>query len=362
MVTTVTVLIAVVFCSIATEAQLTSNDGAAPNSILPLTFPATVLAGEEQGCPSGNGWDRARASILQEERSMIQNTVLPQTCRPNLGLNQENPAASCKQISECKSTASSGNYWLKSGNGSAVQMFCSMARRCCNSTGGWARVAYLNMTDPTHQCPSVWREITQPKRTCRRNNQSLSGGGGCSTARFTTNGITYSHVCGRITAYQFASPDAFGPYANTNERSGTIYDPYVDGVVVTHGDPWSHIWTFSGAHSQNKTGISVCPCTNANNPDNSRIVIPPWVGNDYFCETGVNDGRVAALGTFYPDDPLWDGENCGLTSTCCEFNNPPWFCKKLDSVSVSSIRVSTCGNAGVNSDDTPIELIEIYVQ
>ena len=137
---------------------------------------------------------------------------------------------------------------------------------------------------------------------------------------------------------------------------------YVDGVVVTHGDPWSHIWTFSGAHSQNRTGNSVCPCTNANNPTNSRIVIPPWVGNDYFCETGVNDGSAVARGTFYPDDPLWDGENCVLTSTCCRFNNPPWFCKKLDSVSVSSIRVSTCGNAGINNEDTPIELIEIYVQ
>ena len=26
----------------------------------------------------------------------------------------------------------------------------------CNSTGGWARVAYLNMTDPSQQCPSAW--------------------------------------------------------------------------------------------------------------------------------------------------------------------------------------------------------------
>ena len=103
----------------------------------------------------------------------------------------------------------------------------------------------------------------------------------------------------------------------------------------------------------------MCPCTNANSPP---ISIPPWVGEDYFCETGVNDLSPARLGTFYPNDPLWDGENCGLTSTCCEFNNPPWFCKKLDSASVSDIRVSMCGNANINDDDTPIELIEIYVQ
>ena len=29
---------------------------------------------------------------------------------------------------------------------------------------------------------------------------------------------------------------------------------------------------------------------------------------------------------------LWDGEKCGLTSTCCEFNNPPRFCKELDTI------------------------------
>ena len=33
---------------------------------------------------------------------------------------------------------------------------------------------------------------------------------------------------------------------------------------------------------------------------------------------------------YYPDnDPLWDGEGCGPTSICCDFNNPPWFCKTL---------------------------------
>ena len=103
----------------------------------------------------------------------------------------------------------------------------------------------------------------------------------------------------------------------------------------------------------------MCPCINPDNPD---IRIPPWVGEDYFCETGVNDGSNAQLGTFYPDDPLLDGENCGLTSTCCEFNNPPWFCKELDSVSLSDIRVSMCGNSEIDHEDTPIELIELYIQ
>ena len=32
---------------------------------------------------------------------------------------------------------------------------------------------------------------------------------------------------------------------------------------------------------------------------------------------------------FYIDDPLWDGEGCCSTSSCCEFNSPLWFCKSL---------------------------------
>ena len=309
-------------------------------------------------CPSENELNIARANISQQISSIIP--TLRRHSR--LGRDQENPATSCQQIIEDSSSASSGDYWLRSGNGSAVQMFCNMTRRCCNSAGGWTRVAYLDMTDPTHQCPRQWKEILTPKRTCGRTNETLSDGGGCSTARFNGNGITYSRVCGRITAYQFAQPNAFGPYRNTRDISGTIYDPYVDGVVVTQDAPRSHVWTFAGAHSQTSTGFQVCPCTNANNPSRRNILIPPWVGEDYFCETGVNDDNDAPVGTFFPDDPLWDGRNCTLTSTCCELNNPPWFCKRLDMNSVSDIEVSICGNDNVSNEDTPIEMIEIYVK
>ena len=347
------------FCGFTARAQLSSATSQVYTSSLPVTYPATVIAGGEQTCPAKSDLDKVRANITQDVSSMVQSMVLPQICRSNLGQDQENPAASCQKIAECNSSASSGDYWLRSGNGSAVQMFCNMTRRCCNSAGGWTRVAYLDMTDPTHQCPAAWREITEQKRTCGRTNDTLiPKRGGCSTVTFNSNGITYSRVCGRITAYQFAHPNAFGPYTNTRNISGTIYDPYVDGVVVTHGDPRMHVWTFAGAYmyDQNRTGNGTCPCANA---DNQNILIPPWVGEDYFCETGVNDDTVE---TFYPNDPLWDGENCSLGSTCCEFNNPPWFCKKLDAIAVSDIEVSMCGNADFHSEDTPIELIEIYIQ
>ena len=59
------------------------------------------------------------------------------------------------------------------------------------------------------------------------------------------------------------------------------------------------------------------------------ISIPSYVDNDYFCEIGVPPGQPWNDNTFYVNDTLWDGEGCGPISTCCTFNNPPWFCKQL---------------------------------
>ena len=40
-------------------------------------------------------------------------------------------------------------------NGSAVHVYCSdMTLSCGGVTGGWMRVAELNMTDTSQQCPS----------------------------------------------------------------------------------------------------------------------------------------------------------------------------------------------------------------
>ena len=251
----------------------------------------------------------------------------------------------------------SGYYMIRSSNGSEVRVYCDMTQRCCSGTPGWARVAYLDMTDPAHHCPPSWREITSPRRACKRTNSTLINGGGCSSVTFPSYGIKYSRVCGRVTAYQFGDPGAFGPYTNSPSISSTINDPYVDGVVITHGSPRNHIWTFACARRELGSRNYVCPCTN---PANSYpITIPPWVGQDYFCETAATSIPSSVL---YPDDPLWDGRDCAPTSTCCEFNDPPWFCKALDQVSSSDIEVRICANMAITAEDTPIELIEIYVQ
>jgi len=41
--------------------------------------------------------------------------------------------------------------------------------------------------------------------------------------------------------------------------------------------------------------------------------------------------------------PLWDGEGCRPTSSgCCQFNNPPWFCKHLNEPVLSLVCAKDC--------------------
>ncbi len=260
-----------------------------------------------------------------------------------------NPAPSCKEVPE---NNSSGNYWIQNtGTGYASLEYCDMSRRCCNSTGGWMRVAHLDMTDPTQQCPTEFMEITSPNRTCRR-----PGGGGCISTTYPVNGVSYSRVCGRIDAYQYSSTDAFRPYFNN--RALTIDDTYVDGVSLTHGqNPRDHIWTFAAAADEVRSDGSACPCTKTDSPYTG--VVPPFIGNDYFCDTG---SRSTYANQFYSEDPLWDGAGCGDSSTCCQFNNPPWFCKQLPQPTTEDIELRLCADEHSVNEDTAIQFVELYVQ
>ena len=227
-------------------------------------------------------------------------------------------------------------------------------RGSCGCGGpGWRRAAYLDMSDPTQTtCPPAWQLITTPRRSCAR--PSNAGLFSCYSATFPTQGIQYSQVCGRIIGYQVGQPEAF-----TTSESDTINDQYVDGVSLTYGSLRQHIWTFANALDE-RGGTTTCPCTNIN--QQTAIIVPSFIGNDYFCETGVPPGQSWSSGTFYADDPLWDGGGCGPTSTCCTFNNPPWFCKQLPQSTSADLEVRLCSLNGASIENTPVELIEIYVK
>ena len=262
--------------------------------------------------------------------------------------SEHNPAPSCTNIPQWKP---SGVYWLQGIDGSASQQYCDMTRMCCGRTGGWMRVANLDMKDTNQQCPSGFRLVTSPRRSCGRP------GPGCVSTIFPVIGVEYSRVCGKITGYQVGTPDAFNQYHR--HRQTTIDETYVDGVSLTHGSSArKHIWTFAAAYDETRSDTIVCPCTR---PDLTYTgAVPPFIGQDYFCETGSR--YDAQYDRFYSEDPLWDGQGCGAQSTCCSFNNPPWFCKELSQPTRNDIELRLCGNEGTSNEDTPLEVVEIYIQ
>ena len=147
----------------------------------------------------------------------------------------------CAAILQFAPSSSSGHYWVRSSNGSAVRVYCDMTRSCGNITGGWMRVAELDISDHSSQCPSALKmgNACNPTRTCVIKSRNAN----CSSVFFTTHGFNYSRVCGMIRAYQFGIPDAFG---NSSLRNSSIDSNYVDGISLTHGvSPRQHIWTFA---------------------------------------------------------------------------------------------------------------------
>ena len=71
---------------------------------------------------------------------------------------------------------------------------------------------------------------------------------------------------------------------------------------------------------------------------------------------------LSELYTLHFNDPLWDGDGCHSTSTCCTFNNPPYFTKYLASSTTDDIELRMCGIARTDAEDIAVEHVEIYVK
>ena len=194
------------------------------------------------------------------------------------------------------------------------------------------------------------------KRTCGRNN---TGYRACSSATFPVSGGEYSRVCGRIKAYQSGPTQGFISYHSREVT--TIDDAFAGGVSLTHGKPQNHIilWTFvAGTSEGNPTWDEVCPCDATH-----TIRIPPFVGNDYFCESRVNEPWGGSTDyRFHFNDTLWDGEDCLPSSTCCSQHNPPYFTKQLPTPTADDIETRICLRPSFDNTNIAVELLELYVQ
>ena len=117
-----------------------------------------------------------------------------------------------------------------------------------------------------------------------------------------------------------------------------------------------HIWTYAiGVSLGNSCYTCSCPC----NSDRTAQV-PPYVGRDYYCETGFNAAGHSQ--TFFPNDPLWDGQQCvGVEAPCCTHPNMPWFTKTLGETTTEDIQLRLCNDHGIGDEETLLQLIELYV-
>ena len=122
----------------------------------------------------------------------------------------------------------------------------------CNSGGGWMRVAYLNMSDPTEECPPGFRLYNQNGiKACGRPVSAPAGY--CQSVKFPSYSISYCQAS--VWSSYWISSDAIQPRSG---GSKSINGAYVDG----DGNPHKNVWTFMAALHENYISDKyfVCPC------------------------------------------------------------------------------------------------------
>ena len=253
---------------------------------------------------------------------------------------------SCKEIKERHPPSPSGAYAVASNN-TIFTAYCNMDT-LCGSGGGWTRLAYLDMSNATQNCPSGFRLYQSGGvRACGR---PATNSGSCVSVQFPSNGISYSQVCGRVVGYQYGHTDA------VSETVNNLNSYYIDGVSITRGSPRQHVWSlFAGVWSHSTNSVNICPCAGGTSPQS-------FVGNNYFCESG-NNGDKNGL-ALYTSDPLWDGQGCySLEASCCTVPNIPWFHRNYGNTKTTDyLELRVCGDEGTNNDDAPVSFYEMYVK
>jgi len=207
------------------------------------------------------------------------------------------------------SRGKNGKYWIRTNDGLHT-VNCNMKLTCGGVEGGWMQVVDVDMNQD-NACPGAWQSITSPRRLCVGGVDA-----GCDSAHFSTNGVTFDHICGQTKSYQKGFPDAFSTIQSINE-------PYADGISITLGSPRQHVWTYTVTASDDfNYKSSNCPCAQV-----PGTPPPAFVKDDYYCESGTTGTTVHA--NFYLSDPLWDGDGCPDSSGCCALLGMPWFYRRI---------------------------------
>ena len=214
----------------------------------------------------------------------------------------------------------------------------------------WAKVGYLNMSDPTQRCPSSWQTFTSPRPSCGKKDTSSVP---CDSVSINTCGASYQMICGRFGGYQVGEPDGFASYAGLGSSLETYY---VDGVSITYGSLGNrhHVYTYAAGLSEISINLGVCPCAGGTSP-------PPFIGSKYYCESG-NPLSTFNKTAFYYSDLIWDGQLCRNGEVaCCEQPSLPWFCNTLATPISEDLEVRICLDEPLNTENVAIEFFELYI-
>ena len=163
-----------------------------------------------------------------------------------VGLYEDCPAASCRTISLLHPSFRSGYYWVQSGNGQSIHVYCELSELYLNkfyfySFPGWMRIAILRKNHNGAECFSGLKQSALNRSTCVAQSDSAN----CSHTLFSSFNITYSslktRIHGIVRAYGIGSPNGF------RSTSLSINDNYVDGISFTYGMPPNrqHIYSFA---------------------------------------------------------------------------------------------------------------------
>ena len=262
--------------------------------------------------------------------------------------------SSCEDIYNSNpETANKSGYYCINDN---QWTYCNMTSitygdyitRCAGVGGGWRRIVNISIS-AGDDCPGEWRMATQSGVSfCRVASDEAYT---CSSASFSTNGISYQRVCGRARGYQKGY--TWGFYGSTQGR--TIDETYVSGLSVTFShNPRHHIWTFASGFSET-AGHDNCPCSVLQGHSPSS-----FVGINYYCESGSS--AYPSGTTYYFNDILWDGADCNNEGTCCDNTTQPWFYHQLDRTIQDDIEARICAHGPFSGRSTLIDQLEIYIQ
>ena len=230
-------------------------------------------------------------------------------------LNDIQSPTSCADILYRNSSSSSGYYLVRSSTCQLTSVYCDMTRTCGNITGGWMRVAELDLD---HCFTGLRSQSFDGIRTCVVSED----GAGCTSVLFSSFNIQYTSICGTIRGYGVGTVD--GLYYRRTLR-GSLTDNYLDGISVSSDG--NHIWSFVAGN---------CACNYK----------PSFIGNDWTCDgTGCREG-------YFCNKLLWNTSTCGVGGL---------FLKQVSSSTTADINVTVCRDEPRDNEDIAITVVELFV-